>query len=173
MHAYCLFCETQRCGVIAATVETVYHLRCIRPQIVQRKWVKGVPAEVRHDWLPGYLFVYMDEPVLPRFRIDGIIRVLGGGELTGEDLAFAGMLFQNDGLLGTVRLVQEGDRCAVNDAAWAGMSGTVIKMDRGRKRCCVAFEFDGTVRNIWVGYEMVQPETLAEPSLNEENRQRG
>ena len=162
MHAYCLFCETQRCGMIAATIETVYHLRCIRPRIIQRKWVKGVPTEAGHDWLPGYLFVYMEESVLPRFQIDGIIRVLGGGELTGEDLAFADLLRKNDGLLGTVRLVQEGDRCHVDDPAWAGMRGTVVKMDRGRKRCCVAFEFDRTIRNIWVGYELIRPETEKE-----------
>ena len=165
MYAYCLFCETQRCGVIVATIETVYQLRCIRPQIIQRKWVKGVPTEVSHDWLPGYLFIYTEDSVPPRFRIDGISRVLGRGELAGEDLAFAKMLLKNNGCLGNVRLIQEGDRCHVNDPAWAGMHGTVVKMDRGRKRCCVAFEFDGTVRNIWVGYHLVSSENTNDTTV--------
>ncbi len=164
MHAYCLFCETQSCGIIAATIEKVYHLRCIRPQVVQLKWVKGIPFEVCHDWLPGYLFLYTEEPVVPRFRIDGIIRVLGGGELTGQDLAFAQMLHEKNGLLGTVHLAQVGDRCHVEDPSWENMHGTVIKMDRGRRRCCVAFDFDGVQRKIWVGYELIRKEESKEIS---------
>ena len=166
MHAYCLFCETQSCRIIAATIEKVYHLRCIQPQIVQLKWVKGVPLEVRHDWLPGYLFLYTDEPVKARFKIDGIIRILGRGELTGQDLAFARMLYEKNGLLGTVHLAQVGDRCHVEDPAWENMRGTVIKMDRGRRRCCVAFEFDGVQRHVWVGYELVRTEENQEPAPN-------
>lgn len=165
MHAYCLFCETQRCGLISFIIEKFYHIKCIHPQVEQLKWVKGVPQEVRHDWLPGYLFLYTEEPIVPRFQIDGIIRVLGRGELNGEDLAFARMMEEKNGVLGKVRLAQVGDRCQVDDPAWANMHGTVVKLDRGRKRCCVAFEFDKVQRNVWVGYEMVrkdEPEKASE-----------
>ena len=36
------------------------------------------------------------------------------------------------------------------------IQGKVVKMDFGRKRCCIEFEFDEVRRTIWVGYEMVR-----------------
>ena len=155
MYAYCLFCETQRCRQIAAIIIKNYEYQCIYPQIVQRKWVKGVPIEVCHDWLPGYLFLYSERPIQRRLNISGIIRLLGKGELKGRDLAFAEMIYRRQGIMGTVSLLQEGDRCNVADPAWAEIQGKVVKMDFGRKRCCIEFDFDGIVRTVWVGYEMI------------------
>ena len=158
MHAYCLYCETQRCSAIAELIRRHYGYYSFAPMIIQRKWVRGTPTEERHQWLPGYVFLYTEEPILPRFEIDGIIRCLGNGELTGSDLSFAEMLYRQQGVLGQVFLINEGDRCIVSDSSWQGMQGKVVKMDRGRKRCCIEFEFDETKRSIWVGYEMLKPD---------------
>ena len=158
MHAYCLFCETQKCGVIALQIQQRCGVRCISPQIVQRKWVRGVCTDQRHDWLPGYVFVYSPR-ALPRFgEIPGIIRWLGEGELQGEDLRFAEMLLAQDGVLRPVRLAEVGDRCVIDDPRWEGLTGEVTRMDRGRKRCRVEFTFDQVRQSVWVGYEMVRPE---------------
>ena len=159
MHVYCLFCETQRCRQIAAIITNDYGYRCIYPRIVQRKWVKGVPTEVCHDWLPGYLFLYSGQPIQSRMNISGIIRFLGNGELKGQDLAFAEMIYRRNGIMGNVSLLQEGNRCSVTDPAWEDIHGKVVKMDFGRKRCCIEFEFDGIRRTIWVGYEMIRPDS--------------
>ena len=157
LYAYCLFCETQRCADLARLIETVHGLRCISPQIIQRKWVRGRETEERHAWLPGYIFVYAAEAVLPPLPFSGIIRCLGHGPLIGQDLAFADMIRQRDGVLGTVRLAQEGDRCTLNDPLWQGVQGTIVKLDRGRKRCCVEFVFDQVPRRVWVGYDLIEP----------------
>ena len=156
MHAYCLFCETQRCAAIAERIESRYGLRCIFPRIIQRKWVKGLCAEEAHSWLPGYIFLYSKEPVQPFMDIRGIIRWLGRDELKGGDLSFARMIYDCGGVMGTVSLAEVGDMCVIDDPIWAGMKGRVFKMDRGRKRCCVRFEFDGVERTVWVGYEIVR-----------------
>ena len=156
MHVYCLFCETQRCSQIAAILDRDYGYRCIYPQIIQRKWVKGVPTEVRHDWLPGYLFLYSEQSIQTKLNISGIIRFLGNGELEGQDLSFAEMIFKRQGIMGAVSLLQEGDRCNVADPAWKEIHGKVVKIDFGRKRCCIEFEFDGAKRTIWAGYELIQ-----------------
>ena len=155
MHAYCLFCETQKCAVIALQIRQRYGVRCISPRIIQRKWVKGVCTEEQHDWLPGYIFLYSDEPLTPFYGISGVIRWLGGGELANEDLAYAEMILRSDGILGTVHLAEVGDRCVIDDPRWAGMNGTVTKIDRGRRRCCVEFLFDRVRRSVWVGYDLV------------------
>ena len=48
------------------------------------------------------------------------------------------------------------------------MEGLVVKLDRGRKRCCVEFRFDDTQWRVWVGYELVEREqTQAQPEMNE------
>ncbi len=159
MYTYCFFCETQRCKVIAELIHRNYGYTCISPQLIQRKWIKGVPTEEAHDWLPGYVFVYSEEKINPRFVIDGIIRCLGNEELHGADREFAEMLHHKNGIIGSVSLVQEGDRCFVADPSWQGMRGTVIKMDRGRRRCCLEFTFDEVRRTIWVGYEMLKTDS--------------
>ena len=161
VHAYCLFCETRRCRDIALTIERDCGYRSFSPQIIQRKWVKGTAREDLHDWLPGYIFVYTEEPIWPRFKIRGVIRCLENDELTGKNLEFAEMLYRRNGIMGTVRLAEVGDRCRIADPAWDGMHGIVVKLDRGRKRCCVEFEFDGIRRNVWVGYEIVEAEITA------------
>ena len=107
-HAYCLFCETQKCPTIAAIIERKMGIRCISPQIIQRKWIKGKCEEKRHPWLPGYVFLYSEDPINESLHFPGVIRLLGNGELQNEDLAFANMLFERDGTLGTIQLVEVG-----------------------------------------------------------------
>ncbi len=156
MYAYCLFCETQKCEKIAYIIQNVYGIRCISPRIVQRKWVKGQCLEESHQWLPGYIFLYSDEPMVLSFPVDGIIRWLGRSELKGQDYTFAETLYKQNGVMGTVRLIEVGDRCRIADPIWQNMSGTIIKVDRNRKRCCITFEFDKAKRNVWVGYELIR-----------------
>ncbi len=160
MFAYCFFCETQRCKLIAELIHKNFGYTCFAPQIIQRKWVKGIPTEEAHEWLPGYVFVYTSEKINPRFAIDGIIRCLGNEELHGQDLEFAGMLYHKNGIINSVSLVQEGERCFLSDPSWLGMHGMVVKMDRGRKRSCIEFVFDGITRKIWVGYDIIQRDRL-------------
>ena len=102
MHAYCLFCETQSCGKIATIIEKDFGFQCIFPQIVQRKWIKGIQTVEMHDWLPGYLFLSAEQQVLTLPRVTGIIRCLGNGELTGGDLEFARMIQRKRGIMGSV-----------------------------------------------------------------------
>ena len=163
MHAYCLFCETQKCAFVAQMIERRYGIRSISPVVIQRKWVRGACLEEHHSWLPGYIFLYPDEPIEKRFYMLGIRRWLGRGELQGQDLAFAHMLRERDGVMGTIRLAEVGDRCAVDDSLWRDMEGRVVKIDRGRKRCCVEFTFDSVTRTVWLGYELVRPAEQQEP----------
>ena len=155
---YCLFCETQRCKEIALLIEKTMGYRCISPKMIQRKWVKGVATEEEHQWLPGYLFLYTEQPIEPWLDFRGIIRFLGKGELAHEDRAFADMLYERDGIIGTAKVIQEGDRCRLADPLWENVQGTIRKIDRGRKRCCVEFEFDHVRRTVWVGYDLVEAE---------------
>ena len=166
MHAYCLYCRTQDCRIIARELELAYEdVKCIYPQIVQRKWVKGRCTEEIHNWLQGYIFLYSETKLERRYDIPGVIRVLGNDELKGENLAFAQMLLEHDGVVGTVRLIEVGDRCTIDDPLWRHLQGTVIKIDRGRKRCCIDITFDDAHRSIWVGYELIKPQDAVSNSV--------
>lgn len=156
MPAYCLFCETQKCTIIARMIEQSWNISCISPKIVQRKWVKGKMQEVQHSMLPGYIFLYSKEPLKKQIRIPGIIRILGNGELRDADLTFAEMLKEHNGVIGTVFLTERENYCNVNDPLWLSLEGKVIKVDRGRKRCCVEYVFDDIRRSVWLGYELIQ-----------------
>lgn len=90
------------------------------------------------------------------FHIPGIIRRLGDGELQDKDLAFANMIFEHEGIIGTIQLAEIGDRCIIHDPMWQKTEGRIIKIDRGRKRCCVEFTFDQIRRTVWLGYNIIE-----------------
>lgn len=152
MPAYCLFCETQKCATIAHLIEYCLNIRCISPVIIQHKWVKGSVLEERHSMLPGYIFIYPREPLEKPLRIPGIIRILGNGELQNEDLAFASLLQEKDGVIGSICLDVDDGYYTINDSFWKKVEGKVMKIDKERKRCCIKFFFDSIYHTIWLGY---------------------
>ena len=154
-HAYCLFCETQKCATIAALIERTMGIRCISPKIIQRKWIKGHCEEKRHPWLPGYIFLYSEKPITESMFFPGVIRLLGNGELQNEDLAFAKMLYEREGTLGTIQLAETDQHYTLDDPLWKKIKGKIVKVDRERKRCCIVFTFDYHDYSIWLGYNSV------------------
>lgn len=168
MHMYCLFCQTQRAEQIAELIEYIHNgddgFRCISPKIVQRYWVKGREERRIHNYLPGYIFLYMEEPLPAEARqqtVPGIIRMLGlpedNYELTGPDRDFAQMLYDMDGTIGIMKTIREGDLVKLDRSLYKGFTGEVIKIDRRKGRAQIRFTFDGSVQLVWVGYEMVRP----------------
>ena len=67
--------------------------------------------------------------------------------------------------MGTIHLAEVGQYCTVDDPLWQRMEGKIIKIDRGRKRCCVEFTFDDTRRTVWLGYELIQLAKEEQPEI--------
>lgn len=150
MLCYCLFCETGRTELIAQYVRRVYQIKAIVPKVIQRKWVKGEKFDEPHPMLPGYLFLYSDTEIRRIEGISGVIRILGNQALTGSDLVFAMMLYRLDGVLGTIQVRDlEGVLEPVDDF------GAIRKVDRGRERLLLEYEFDGDYHSLWVGYDVI------------------
>lgn len=156
MEAYCLFCLTQRCDAIAAQLERSEGVRAISPRVIQRKWIKGKPFEEAHPYLPGYVFVYTSRDVAELFHTEGVIRVLDDGPLTGNDLAFAMMLYEKDGVIGSVKVRSVGDRLTLASGPMKGYEGQIVRVDRHQTRLQLKFDFDGLARCVWVGYDVVE-----------------
>lgn len=163
MHTYCVFCQTQKTRKVAEKIERYLKCRVINPSIIQKKWVKGKATSEKHDYLPGYIFVYTEDAIsdfMILWRMEGLIRVLGdpdrGCELEGQDLSFAQALYDTSGVIGFARGYEEGDRVVLKHELFDNFAGKIKKVDRGRQRALIQFEFDGILRNTWVGYEMIE-----------------
>ena len=163
MYAYCLFCNTVKCALVAAAIRQKYGYTAFSPKIIHRKWVKGCCLEEVRDYLPGYVFVFSDSPV-EDFRelnvMEGVLRCLGvrenGYQLSGDDLKFARMLYSNDGMIGIVKAYREGERVKLARDALSGFEGEIVKLDRRKGRAQIQYTFDGSQIKVWVGYELIE-----------------
>ncbi|MBR3099228.1 MAG: hypothetical protein IKH18_06625 [Clostridia bacterium] len=163
MNAYCLFCRTEYAGDITAAIQASGDYRAIYPQIIQRKWVRGTATEVPHPCLPGYVFIYSDEPIAdfsPLRRHLGVIRPLGQEnehyELAGDDLKFARAVYGMGGTVGIQKAYREGDGIRLADGVFAGLTGRILWFDRRKQRAKVEVTFDETVYTLWVGIDMIE-----------------
>lgn len=162
MNAYCIFCETGRCRLIAKEAEILLDCRAIYPKQVQHTWSKGGMIDIEHDLLPGYVFLYAEEKLdisLLR-RISGFIRCLADQddqiELAGSDKQFAMMLLENDGVIGKTKVYQEGQMIRICEGAYKGTETKILKVNRRNMRMLVEIPFAGMQIKTWVEYEIVE-----------------
>ena len=163
MYAYCLFCITQRCAVIAKLMEIRGTYQAFSPQIIRKQRKKGVNVERRFDLLPGYVFIYSEERLTDyRFfcGIDGVVRRVDrredGYELEGTDLDFAMKLLEKDGVVGGMKVCHIGDEVTLEDPLFIGCQGKVTEIDYRKERAKVEFVFDRNSCSTWVSLEEVK-----------------
>ena len=163
MNAYCLFCQTQKAHIIAATLEARGIHRAFTPQIIQRCRIQGEFKDLQFDMLPGYVFAYDDG--VPDFKriltgITGLVRRLGEPDfffrLNGTDLDFALRLYKKDGIVGQLTVFKEGDQIHLEDEMFKGCNGVVQKVDYKKRRARIEFEFAGTKCATWVACAMIE-----------------
>lgn len=162
IYAYCLFCLTQRCKVIAKLMEIRGAERAFSPQIIRKQRKQGENVKKEFDLLPGYVFIYSEEKLTDYrffFGIDGVIRRVGktetGYELAGADLDFAMKLLEKDGTVGGMKACHIGDEVKLEDPLFSGCEGRVTEIDYRKERAKVAFVFDNQKREIWVAIDLI------------------
>ena len=163
MYAYCLFCQTQRCEVIAKLMEIRGVDRAFSPHIIRKQRKQGVNVERRFDLLPGSVFIY-NKDRLTDYRLfygmNGVIRRVGrredGYELEGSDLDFAMKLLEKDGLVGTMKICRVGDEVTLEDPLFSGCQGRVVAIDYRKERAKVEFVFDRNSCSSWISLEDVK-----------------
>lgn len=172
MYAYCLFCLTQRCQVIARLMEIRGAYRAFSPRIVRKQRKQGENVKKEFDLLPGYVFVYSEERMTDYREfsgMDGMIRRVGrtddGYELAGPDYDFAMKLLEKDGVVGGMKACRQGDEVTLSDPLFSGCEGRVVAVDYRKERAKVAFVFDNTKREIWVSLDEVKHLSAPEGEL--------
>ena len=123
----------------------------------------GAWTEILFPLLPGYVFVYQSSDGHSHedfWGIPNVIRVLayddGSDVLIGRDLEFADWIWRLGGRIGAMKATQIGDRIEITDGVFKSLRGTVTKMDRRRRTFRVALETEGTPKQIWLAYEIVE-----------------
>ena len=177
MYAYCLFCLTQRCKVIARLMEIRGAARAFSPQIIRKQRKQGENIKKQFDLLPGYVFIYSEERLTDYrlfYGMDGVIRRVGrteqGYELAGPDLDFAMKLLEKDGVVGGMTACHVGDSVTLEDPLFSGCEGEVVAIDYRKERAKVAFVFDNAKREIWVSLDGVKHLSAPEGELLESCR---
>ena len=163
MYAYCLFCLTQRCKVIAKLMEIRGVNRAFSPQIIRKQRKQGENIKKIYDLLPGYVFIYSEERLTDYrffFGIDGVIRRVGKTgteyELAGEDLDFAMKLLEKNGIVGGMKACHTGDEVTLEDPLFSGCEGKVTEIDYRKERAKVSFVFDNVKREIWISLDEIR-----------------
>lgn len=125
----------------------------------QHRSQNGVKSLINKLMLPGYLFLYSDEP--PPFdrilRIEQIYRFLrydGSYSflLSGDDKSFANWLYNHDGLLGVSKAISVGDETRIIEGPLKDHVGTVHKIDRHNRNICLSITFDSATRLVWLPF---------------------
>ena len=163
MYTYCLFCETAKCDFVAHAVKQVYNCEAISPKQIQHTWDKGQYTDREHDLLPGYVFVYSEEPILQpqdiRIKLDRIIRCMRDTsmeyQLQGADEEFALMILRKGGIIGKTEVTETDGRFTITDETFRGVPVEILKVDRRNKRMKIEMRIAGNRVQTWVEYEIV------------------
>ena len=72
-----------------------------------------------------------------------------------------------DGQLGIMKAVKEGDSVRLAGELYHGFTGEIVRLDRRKGRAQIRFDFDGSVQNVWVGYDLIQEKKAEDPHQSE------
>lgn len=162
-HVRCLFCETGKEGSVVNAIRVKQWGRAIFAQSVKMVWRQREWAETLSPLMPGYVFVYTceEEECGARYaEIEHVIHVLkyqdGTETLIGQDLEFADWLWRIGGKVGVMKALETGDRVEIIDGVFQALHGTIVRMNRRRRKMCVSIEMQGNPIQIWLSYELVE-----------------
>ncbi len=164
----CLFCVTGKEENVAYTVHKNGWGRAIFPKRSALVRTNGQWTEISKPLLPGYVFVYSEEKQVLAHELEAInyvIRVLsydaGHEELTERDQEFADWIWRNDGWINPMKAVQIGDWIEITDGIFKQLHGTIVRMDRRKRRFLVSLDGAGMLRQIWMTYVIVDKRDAA------------
>lgn len=164
MVVYCLFCETAKCVSVLAQARRAFQDRGwitgYSPRQIQRVWKHGKVVNQVRQFLPGYIFLYFEEPfadMQPLRALAGVIRVLHDAnnvyELSDADLSFAEMVREKDGCLGKTQVYREGDRICIQQGAFNSLDVKILKVNRRNHTMMIQIPLAGEWVKAWIQYE--------------------
>ena len=171
MNAYCLMCRTGQ------ELHVVKLVRRYAPELTAMAPVRILPEKVAGQWrnrekalLPGYIFLYTELEFHPNIRrmsrhfYKYLSYELGSRQLHGNDLAYAEWLYRQHGQIAPSRILAAGDRIRVLEGPLTDSFGTIVKLDKHKRRVWVNFDFDGQTRTVCLGAQYIDQSASPEGS---------
>ncbi|MHB1454425.1 MAG: transcription termination/antitermination NusG family protein [Saccharofermentanales bacterium] len=162
IQCYCLFVRSGSEQSVADAINLVdEHFQAMAPKRTIQEKTNRQWSEKTLALLPGYVFVYTDDPDQAPFqrRVNKMYKVLRYNPemraLIGEDLDYALWVYRNHGDITPSRIYLEGDEIRVVDGPLLDCTGKIIRLDKHKRRATVEFDFDGCKRIVSLSAEVL------------------
>ncbi len=163
MKSYCVFCKTGSENTIAQNINSVAQegVTAVAPARVLHEKRRGVWVQRKLILLPGYIFIYSENErnieLKPRFlNIYGILKYeTGMRELNGSDYEYSMWVYRHNGSIEMSTVIKEGSRIKVIDGPLLDCLGTIVKLDKHKRKVWIEFDFDGQSRTVQLSAECV------------------
>jgi len=112
--------------------------------------------------LPGYVFLFTEADRNGkniRVNVTDMYKFLqyegGVKELVHEDFTYAMWIYNNHGTIAPSGVLCDGEKIRVIDGPLLDCQGTIVRIDKHKRRALVEFDFDGQKRSVSLGIECV------------------
>lgn len=148
LKAYCVFCKTGSENLVVQRISTMYDdVRAIAPVRIVHEKCKKRWIERERLMIPGYVFIYVEKEIsFDNFtNLTGTYKILeyqtGKRELIGSDYEYALWVYKHNGRIEPSKALFEGDNIKVIEGPLKDGVGTILKLDRHKRRAWVEFDF--------------------------------
>jgi len=162
MKSYCVFCKTGSEKDVAQRVHTIDNrIEAIAPVCTLQEKRQGKWVNREQILLPGYAFLYTEEEIQVNLRAEvlDLYKVLKYGvgfrELHGMDYEYSMWIYRHQGSINTSKVLTEGRNVKVIDGPLLDGFGTIVRLDKHKRRVWIDFEFDGQKRLVALSAECV------------------
>ncbi len=163
MFSWCLFCKTGSEKHVAEFLTTLNEkIEAIAPTRVLQERRKGKWTRREQILFPGYVFLYAEherEIDLTK-KAPGLYKVLnydtGFKRLQGTDHEYSMWIYRHHGSIDISKVLTEGRTVKVVDGPLLDGFGTIVRLDKHKRRVWVKFEFDGQIRTVSLSAECVE-----------------
>jgi transcriptional antiterminator NusG len=164
LNAYCLMCRTGN------ETHVISLIRRYAPELTAVAPIRILPEKMAGQWrnrekalLPGYIFLFSDQDYHPNIRrmsrhfFKYLSYEIGSRQLYGNDKIYAEWIYKYKGGVAPSNIYSEGDQIRVIDGPIADSLGTIIKLDKHKRRAWVNFDFEGQLRTVCLGVQFIDP----------------
>jgi len=150
MKVYCIFCKSGSEDIVAEKIAKLSpELEAIIPVRTLQEKKKGIWVSTRQELIPGYIFLYIEEESsLQKIKqLLGVYKILdygvGSRELVNIDYEYAMWVYRHCGNIETSKVIIEGSTVRVVDGPLLDGIGTIVRIDRHKRRAWVEIDFSG------------------------------
>lgn len=158
-----MFCKTgSEKDVVQSLTVLNNKYKAIAPTRILQEKRKGKWMDREQILFPGYVFLYSEEEVESELikRVPGFYKILGYDaefkELQGMDYEYSMWIYRHQGRIKPSKVLTIGKTVKVIEGPLLDCLGTIVKLDKHKRRVWVEFEFAGQIRRVSLSAECVE-----------------